>query len=170
MSPSQRKPAGVGTLQVVVGAMTAGATVLLVVAIAVRSSFVASFGEQSAVPLLSYVALGYAVLALLARAIVPNLVVGGAVRRIATGQVDTEAEITRLKNVFATKTIVAAAMIEGAALLAVIAYLIEGTPLSLVIAPILIVILGAHFPRRANVDEWLRRQSERVVRHRQFGG
>ncbi len=169
MSPSCKQPIGFGRLEIIVGAMTAGAAAFLVVAVVVHSSFMESSDAPSTAPLLSYVALGYAVLALLVRTVVPGVVAAKVVRRIAGGQPDADAQAAQLKNAYATKTIIAAALIEGAALFAGVVYLVEGTTLSLALAAVLIVLLAAHFPRQASVDEWLERQTERLVRMRQFG-
>ena len=63
-----------------------------------------------------------------------------------------------------------AAMIDGAALLASVAYMVEGTNLTLAVGLFLFLILACHFPRQRALDEWIRRLSERLLAQRTFGG
>jgi hypothetical protein len=68
-----------------------------------------------------------------------------------------------------TKNIVSGALIEGAALFAAVAYLVEGATLGLVVAPVMIVLLALHVPSQGRLDEWVQQQLERAVHRRQFG-
>ena len=54
--------------------------------------------------------------------------------------------------------IVGAAMVEGAAFLAVFAYLLDRTTLSLALAVVLIAGVTAHFPTRSRVEHWIEGQ------------
>jgi hypothetical protein len=68
------------------------------------------------------------------------------------------------------KTIFAAAVLEGAAILLLIAHLVEDSPLSLGVAIVLIVVLAAHFPTESRVDGWIEDQTRLLDEERQVDG
>ena len=166
---SPTTPASLGVLQLIVGMMTAGVVALLVISVVVHSAD-DSPKEPLPVPVLSYLAIACAVAALSARAVVPNLMGAGAIKKVAASESNTEAETFVFRSIFAARTVIAVAIIESAALLAGIAYLIEGTLLSLAVALVMVVVLALHFPRRAGRDDWISRQLERIAQERSFGG
>jgi hypothetical protein len=67
-----------------------------------------------------------------------------------------------LLSVFQPKTIMIAALFEGWAFFAAIAYLLEGGPLSLGLTVVLILGVAAHFPTRSRAIGWVERQLEAV--------
>ncbi|MCA9179080.1 MAG: hypothetical protein KDB14_31670 [Planctomycetales bacterium] len=70
---------------------------------------------------------------------------------------DAEEEQQReaLLSQYTTSKIIGSALLEGAAMLNVVAYFLEANPLSLIIAGILIVILMGIIPSRNRIAEWL---------------
>ncbi len=68
--------------------------------------------------------------------------------------------------VFQTRTIAGAAMFEGCAFFATICYLIEGRPASLVLAVCLILGVAAHFPTPARAIGWIERQLDLLEQER----
>jgi hypothetical protein len=65
-----------------------------------------------------------------------------------------------LMAVFQGKIIVGAAMLEGGAFFAAIAYLVEGGPIALALAVVLWLGIAAHFPTLPRVIGWIERQLE----------
>ena len=79
-------------------------------------------------------------------------------------------DVQCLLSLFQRKTILGAAMIEGCAFFAVIAYFIEGGFVSLGLAGALLAGLAAHFPTLSRVTGWVDRQIELLEQERTLGG
>ena len=71
-------------------------------------------------------------------------------------------DIPGLVAIYQTKTIMAAALSEGPAFLAAIAYLIEGNPIALALAVLLTGFVAIRFPMRGRVEFWLEGQLDRL--------
>jgi len=71
----------------------------------------------------------------------------------ATSVPQTDAE--KLLTGYQTKTIIGVALLEGAAFLAITAYMLEGQVLSMVMAGILLAGMLAFFPTLASAEAWL---------------
>jgi hypothetical protein len=152
-------------LQIIVGAMTTGCIFFLIIVLLIAGGPDKSVNPS---PVLTYVALVFAAAAVVARVIVPGIVAGQARRRIRQSQGDLPTASTeptkqhsdadRLAHGFAVRTILAAAMLEGAAFLFLVAYMVERTPHSVVFAIILIVALAAHFPTASRAEGWIQHQ------------
>ncbi len=67
-----------------------------------------------------------------------------------------------LLSVFQVKTIISGAMFEGWAFFATMAYMIEGNPISLDLAILLILGVAAHVPTQSRVIGWVEGQLERL--------
>ena len=153
-------------LQILVAALTAGCLCFLVVALAV-------FGgpkDPSEMPVVTYICSAIAVCLVLARFIVPAIFVAQARRKIRLGTWTSPVQhveadwakqnddIGKLTQVLVSQTIIAAAIIEGAVFLLLLAYFMEQSPLSLVLAVLLIVALAAQIPTAARLESWLEEQ------------
>lgn len=163
-------PQDVLQLQIVVGAMIGGCLFFLAIALVLRVQ--GAFGAAAKQPIVTYVAVGFAVLALAARVIVPAAVVRSGRGRLAARQAGSSdpAETTReLWRLLTTRTIVAAALLEGATFFSLVAYMLEGSPLALVIAVLLIVGLGMHMPTRSTAAGWIERQTAALKQEQQWG-
>jgi hypothetical protein len=111
----------VRALQLTIGALIAGALLFAGVAVVLRhQGFQANLG---AAPIISMVAVLQAVGSLAARPMVLSASLRGAREKIAVSGTDSVATWAR---VFASRTIIGAALLEGAAFLFFIAYLLEG--------------------------------------------
>ena len=170
----------VRTLRIITGAMLAGAVLLCVVALVVRHGGLLERDEP--VPghfVLTYVAVAYVAGALLARFLVPGLIVSSARRKIAqstwrppaggasSDPVSAESlaqtgTAGMLCAVFLQRTIIAAAMVEGAVLLALVAYLLEGQVLALVAAGLAFLALAQLIPTTTGARNWLAEQLRRL--------
>ena len=181
----------VRTSQIIVGALVAGPLVFLVIVFVVIQQGFAGVPETA--PILTYIALAFAFSAVLARLIVPNLIVAQSRRNIIQGTwqmpvsahsqsgysqtvqedfarfIEQTGDAGRLLFVFQTRTIVAGAVLEGAAFFALITYMIERSPLALIVAVLLILGVALHFPTRSGVIRWIEDQLRLVERERQFG-
>ncbi len=172
-------------LQIVTVALTGGCVVFLAMALFMRLGGNGPAQAAAEEPMLVYVVLVFAAAMLLARAVVPAWLVSAARRKIAEGtwkppqQASGNSPIPdeflaktgdagKLCYVFTTKTIVGAAMFEGAAFFALVAYFVEGTTLSLAVAAVLIVAVALHFPTPGRVVGWIERQLSLLDQQRQW--
>lgn len=130
------------TVQIIAGALMLGVIAFGVVAAVMVQ------GRAAGDPLLAYVAAGFAVFALVLRSLLPNLMAG------AEGDAPA---------IYQTQTIVRYALLEGAALFNLVAYLIAAQWWSVAVAGVLLAAMGFGFPTRGKYETWLqgRRQLER---------
>ena len=75
-------------------------------------------------------------------------------------------EAGNLLAIFQRKTIVGAAMLDGGAFFAAITYMVEGGPVSLLVAVVLWLGIAAHFPTSSRVTGWIDRQLEWLEQER----
>jgi hypothetical protein len=163
-------------LQIIVGVMLVGAVGFLVVAIAVQATGEGSTEEEPTTLALTYLAVGYAVLALILRGVAPDLLIGLILAKgsnAGTQSTDQHRQSTlpdsSFHRLYVTRSIICAALVEGAALLATLAYLIDGHILGLIVAAVLVGILAAHLPTKARINDWIARQRERQLQAEHFG-
>ena len=109
--------------------------------------------------------------------VIPLLVAKQQRRAIASGKLTADSPINAtpgkgangaasspggLPVAFLTQLIVGAAMNEGAAFFALVAYLIEKNPIALAVAIVLIAGVIARFPTAGRVERWLEQQREKL--------
>jgi hypothetical protein len=154
------------TLQIIVGALALGiVNFMLVIVIAFRPPAPQNPIGQS---LLTYMAVGGAVLAVMASIFIPFLLAGPMRKSSldapaglrAIGSKD-EANIGPLAQMYQTLLIIKCVLIEGAAFFSLVAYIIEGQTTALATAGVLLLVLLAHFPTRSRMEAWI--ESELVV-------
>ena len=170
-------------LQIIVVAMMLGVTILLIVAAAMGPTLRPLPEPDEAGPVITYVAIAFAISALFARAVVPNLVVTAGRRKIAQrlAQADggdgseraTGAEVSQdasvveeLARLFYTKTVIRCAILEGAGMFLGVAYLLEGNRLALGVAILIVLFLALHFPTRSGAAGWTDDQRRRLEQDR----
>jgi hypothetical protein len=155
----------VRALQIVIGAMLMGIVTFATVAVVVRASDQAPQAFVEGKPMISYVAIAVAIGSLLLREIIGTAVVGAAFRKIAAEaqqagtSVDPAAQLTGL---FFKKTIIAAAMTEGPALFAIIAYMVEGNAAPLIVAMLLAASITLLLPTQSRLADWIDVQQRRL--------
>ncbi len=169
--------------QIIVAGMAAGPTLFLVIVLWLGS--LANQAGDDTQPLLTWLALGFAAVMVVLRFVIPSIVVGRRRAAIARGVfqpgqganaptpqfqqfLDRTGDAGLLWLVFLTKTILAGATLEGAALFLLVAYLIEGDALSLVVAAVLILGIVAMMPTRLGVLHWIEDQLRHVEQERQL--
>ena len=148
-------------LQIIVSGMAAGCATFLVIAIVlVWQDVISELGQDT--PLLTYIFIPMAVAAVAVRLLAGSAIAARARRGIIRGtwqmpktgpllavfgqSVEQMGNAGKLLGVFYTRTIVGAAILEGAAFLGAIAYLLERSPLSLAAAILLILGIAVHMP------------------------
>ena len=174
----------VRTLRTIVVALVLGPSVFLMIVL------LASMGEaraQGGPSMLTWIALGAAGSCLVLRLVVPGAVVSSARRKILRGQYDPAARATgtrrrqldvffqrtgdagRLMIVYMTATLLAAAILEWAAFLLLVAHMIDRHVLTLAAAVAFILAIAAQFPWPGRVFSWIEGQLRRLEHERQFG-
>jgi hypothetical protein len=171
--------------QIIVGALISGVLVFLVVAVVVGplAGVGADAGAQPAgklaqsVPILTYIALAVGAVCLSMSLIVPSLLAKQQRLAMAGGKslpgqspASTPAQRpeavgtapTGLSSVYLNQLIIGAAMNEGAAFFAGVAYLVEKNPIALAVALVLIAGLIARFPTASRVERWIEQQQEKL--------
>jgi len=129
--------------------------------------------------ILSYAAIGAGAIALLLSSITPRFISSSASKSVApsapaaqpgksagTGKrpgPETADELrTKLLPQFQQQLIVRAAILEGAAFFASVAYLLTGNPVPACVAVALLVPMLVDFPTRTRVESWLERQQDKL--------
>lgn len=108
---------------------------------------------------LTAIAIGLAAVNMILRAIIPARMVVGVRRRLAVAADASGAAGDLLQSLIAS-TIVACALLEGAAFLCFIAWFLESSWPALAAGSALTVGVALHFPTRARAERWLRHQME----------
>jgi hypothetical protein len=146
--------AGTRVLQIVVAAMAVGPLVF----IGIVPFIPPGLGGPRAgnLPVLSVAAIVAAATAVPLSLVLPRLVTDARRKQIAA--TPAEGDAARLMASYQVGTIVGAALNEGAAFLAVMAYMLERQPYALALALVLIAGVALRFPRRAAVEQWVEDQ------------
>ncbi len=118
-------------------------------------------------PLISYVALSFAVLALLLSFVVPKVMAAGWVREFASGKqpvppVTEPGNLAGWLGMYQIYSLIGMALLEGAAFFQLIAYFIEGQPWSLGIGLGLLVVMLTRFPTQSGIERWVTAQREKI--------
>lgn len=168
-------------LQIIVGALTAGCVTFLIIALLVTGGKAVE-GET---PMVTCVAVAFAVMALITRMVVAGIMVSHGRRTILqtsrrspqdqglqpadANSPKRTADARKLFPLLINSTIVSAALLEGAAFFALIAYILEQSPLSLIVAIVLIVGLAFYMPTRSRAVHWIEDQLRLLQEERQLG-
>jgi hypothetical protein len=143
-------------MQIIVGAMLAGVLSFATIAAVVRSQN--PLRPPPDLPILSFVAVGFGVLTLLGRMALLQTVTTAARHR---WRAETDIPVCQWLNLFQTRTVIGAALLEGAAFLFLVAYLVEGLPWALAGGLAFGALLALlQFPTRAAVERWVEAQQE----------
>jgi hypothetical protein len=181
MDYQQHLAGPVRKLQIIIAAMLLGTTAFLVLALVLPADMFRGTGTAEDPPIITYVCAAYALIALVGRSALPGVMMPSARARIAQGapsfgpaklmKGDLPSELLatdvgKLYGVYATMTIIRGALVEGGALFAGVAFLIEREPLSPVVALVLIIALALLFPTRAGVERWFTEQLRLITQAR----
>jgi hypothetical protein len=150
------------TLRIIVGALLAGAATFAGIAIFLRAQ--GHMPPPPGVPIVSYVALGFGAIDLIARAVVPSAVVAGMRKGWA---IAPEVPLGNWLGLYVTRTIIGAALLEGATFMFLISYLLEGAPWALAAGVVFWGLLALlQFPTRDGVERWVDAQREALQQER----
>jgi len=161
----------VRTSQIIVAALAMGVVTFAVVVV-----FFVSRGPALKGNLLTLLAISFAGVALVLGLVIPQLITAANRRRIAAGAWQSspnqgpmpDSDAGRLAMSYPAKLIAGAALFEGGCFFALVAYMLEGQPLSLGVAAVLLLCLLAHFPTLGRVEAWIEEQLRRVEDERRF--
>jgi hypothetical protein len=154
-------------MRIIIVALVLGLAVFCGIAVVVRE--MGNMPAPPATPLLTYLSFAWAALMLAGSFIVPVGFMVGQRRRLA--QVDYPTELAHPETaptdpavagmwlgMYHVQLVMGAAMLEGAGFFLLIAYMIEGTVLSLAAGIVFIVLMAVRFPTRARVERWMDKQ------------
>ena len=162
--PIQIDPQRVRVMQIIVIALVTGVATFAAVAV------VQAQGKPPGVPFLAYVGAGVATIVVVARMFVPRIVAITQGRQASAG-FDLEKDQQKLVDTFCgtyqTKVVMENALLEGAAFLNLIAYMVETQTMSLAVAGGLVSIMLLSFPTGGRVESWVREQFEAIELDRQ---
>ncbi|MCA9014053.1 MAG: hypothetical protein KDA77_01865 [Planctomycetaceae bacterium] len=116
-------------------------------------------------PVITYTGLAMAALMLVLRTFVPELVGRNLFRQTmekvkAENNLDEEQILGTYYQIFTTRMIIGLALLEGAAMLNLVAFLVENQMLSFVPVGILLLVMMASMPTKSKLDGWIRNQME----------
>lgn len=168
------------TGKIIVAALATGPTIFLLIVLFLT----ANGGPPDRAPFVTYAALAFAAVAIAMRMIVPAATVASGRRQIVAGTyrpgtgrsnnpgfdklLERSGDAGLLFQLYLTKTIIAAALLEGATFFLLISYMMERQILSLAAAIVLIVGVALLMPTRDGVLAWIENQLAQVEQERQF--
>jgi hypothetical protein len=171
--PDTVPPGILRTMQIIAGALVAGVCVFL--GIVLYLVFVQNNGQGQAppgggLPLISIVAVAMMVVNVPLSVLIPRISTLAALRQIAAGTWTppegsarpSDTTMRRLLAVRQTTLIIGLALLEGAAFLGCIAYLLEAQPYVLAVTGVAILLMLLQFPTESRVLAWLDRQADQL--------
>jgi len=116
-------------------------------------------------PVITYLGMGIAALMLVLRMVVPNLIARNQFTQAmqeakAEGNQDEEQLLGTFYQIFLVRLIIGMALLEGAAMLNLVAVLIEKQKLAFIPVVILLLVMIASMPTKSKLDAWIRNQME----------
>lgn len=173
------------TSQIIVGALIQGVVLFMAIVLLLldQPSRPPGEGRAAAAPVITYLAVALGASLLVASFVVPKLVVDSGLRGfVKTGasaanitgddgskQVKPAVAAQELLPLFQTQLIIAAALAEGGAFFATIAYMLEHHYLALAVAGALLAALVSRFPTVDRVNVWLEENLSRLNEMRNAG-
>jgi hypothetical protein len=168
-------------LQVIVAALVMGCLFLLTVVTLMPSS-----GPAPQQAWINYMGLAFVLAALIAHEVAVRWIVSRGRRRIAAGTIPPAANspgpglsgqdfLARMGDagllyiVYQARTIAGAAIVEGAAFLMLVIFMMERQPWTVAVAIVLIAGIALHFPTHASVCQWIDRQLRLMSEERDCG-
>lgn len=155
-------------LQIVVASLVAGVTVFLMIALALGPVAKPPPAIVAGLPLITAVALLFALISSPMSIVVPRLITESRLGQIAQGPPTSDQD--QLVATYQTRTIVGAAMNEGPAFFAAVAFMLEGNPIALGLVLLLLIGIAARFPTVPKVEAWVEDQLLKLAEKRQGAG
>lgn len=175
-------PARVRMLQIIVATLAFGVLIFLAIVLVIPIDIDRGADEEGKPPFITYIAMAYGGAALLAGPIIATIMTTAGRRKLAGGThpPDSPASTTSpspstsrsctdgLIVLYVSKTIVAAAVYEAAALFLCVAYMLEHHTLSAILAGILAAGLLVQIPTQDRAQRWLDEQTRQLEHDRQM--
>lgn len=116
-------------------------------------------------PVITYMGMGVAALMLLLRFLVPDLIARNQFKQAmqvvkSEGNDDEEEMLGTFYKIYILRLIIAMALLEGAAMLNLVALMVENQKLAFVPVAILLLVMIASIPTKSKLDGWIRTQME----------
>lgn len=156
------------TMQIIAGALIQGVVVFLVVVM-----FFLPVPPNRLAVLNSYIALGFALVAMVMSLVVPNIIVASTKKSLVKGRpIDLPKQFGEVSNLgflaplaglYQTKMIIAMALLEGAAFYNLISYMMERQPFTLAVVGMLLLALVMNFPTRRGLEKWLAEETKSIA-------
>lgn len=142
------------------------ALIMGVVTFGIMISFI-GLGEAPGddLPIITYLGMGMAALMLVLRFIIPDMIARNqfaqAMQTAKTeGNENEEEMLGKFYQIFTMRLIIGLALLEGAAMLNLVAVLVENQMLAFIPVAILLLAMIASIPTKSKIDEWIRNQME----------
>jgi hypothetical protein len=159
------------TMQIIAGALIAGVVTFGGVAgfiVFGQAPVILKNGQPQLAPqnppdIVVYMAMAFAVIAVVMSFVVPNLIAAAGVKGVAKMAQDGTATgpkelFGRLLGLAQTKMIIAMVLVEGAALFNLIAFILSKSIVSPVVVGGLLFVMAIHFPTKMKLAKWLEDQ------------
>jgi hypothetical protein len=166
----------VRTQQIIVGALAMGVW-LFAGAVFFIGADLQDKGQPAA-PILTYLAAGAAVVAVVAWGVVPGMVAGRMRDAIVAGTGDQLTlkpfaagelgDVGPLAGVYQGRVIVGAAILEGAAFFNLVTYMLEGQVINLAVAGVLVVVMLCAMPTYGRLENWIQSELTSIEQLRQM--
>jgi len=161
------------TMQILWASLVVGVTMFLVVALVVRSGQGPILVQKRLLDfsdMLVLVGVLVAGMAVLMHYTIPALAVNSQRQALAEGRTDAifkgreapRSQDMALAAIYQTQMIIGLALLEGAAFLNAIVFMIQGSPVSLAVAVALIGLMATRVPTRGALDGWIEDQRARL--------
>jgi hypothetical protein len=169
------------TLQIILAGLASGVIMFGVIAVLLATREAAPQNGAAKTLLLTYIAAAFAFVSLAVAWVLPSAIAGSQLRSLVIGTagragangspsspVADLSKVGALANMFQTRAIIGASILEGAALLNLIAYLIEQQPLSLMMAGMLVACMLSQFPTIRKMGRWIESELKTIEQLRQL--
>ena len=147
------------TMRIITGALCAGVLFFAGIVLLIGT-------REAEEPVLAFVALVLSVFSVLAAAIVPRMIGkrGQSVSAISPNAQPEESSspgsdelrrVTHAMGIYQTRLIVSLALLEAAAFLNLVAYMLEGQAVNFAVAIVLLALMLIQFPSRTRTENWV---------------
>jgi len=116
-------------------------------------------------PVITYLGTGLAALMLVLRMIIPNMIARNQFTQAMQeareeGNQDEEQMLGTFYQIFMVRMIIGLALLEGAAMINLVAVMVENQKLAFIPVAILLLVMIASMPTKSKLDGWIRNQME----------
>lgn len=158
----------VATLRIILLSMMSGPAMFFGIALVLRNQF----PPGPYTPFLTYGAIGLSMVLVLSTLVVPDMFIQGSLRSLRHGK---ESPLLRLPQyaglddtgkygaLFQTRWIARCALLEAAAMLCVLAFMLEGQIVAPFVALVMLTLIAVPFPSTHSIEQWIEEQRGRQL-------